>query len=238
MRILVRATLFALTYTASCQAYAQSLSDLNLLSESVWSISLQHPDTNESFANAISKTLKVTTIKDTTDVKIPKDWARNAKQLEASISKYSHLDSIKCTLVNVDGISRFRKIIEEHGKDAIQNIPRFMSVFLSGLNHEVLAKDLVSIQSCIGSFHPNNDMADYNNWNEWYDKLEEKFRKNGMKVNRRPSTSDSYVSGFLSGKGSVCEKKSCIHVVAPHNVKLAALNTNQATITIVSFSQR
>jgi hypothetical protein len=57
MNKLLRATLFAIAFFVPSQANTQSLSDLNLLFDAVWSISLKHPDSKKAFENAFSQNL-------------------------------------------------------------------------------------------------------------------------------------------------------------------------------------
>lgn len=213
-------------------ASAQSLIDLTKLSDAVWLVSNSQADDIQILENVVSGIFPAATFE---EVALQADWAEDAIQYSAHFPDYSRGDSIECAVLHNDGISRFSTIVKRYGNDARDYLPSPLHPFLMGALSETSIEGALSLQFCLGAFHPSGDRVDFAAWDQWYDLLEIKFQEIGMDVVRSESAPPAYLAGFLSATGNGCDMKSCVIAAGPFNTALPSLNTNQATFATISI---
>lgn len=230
MRNILKFLYFA-TISFAMPVSAQSLADLTKLSEAVWLVSNSQTDDIQILENVVSGIFPAATFE---EVALQADWAEDVKQYSAHFPDYSRVDSIDCAVLHNEGISRFNTIVERYGNDARDYLPSPLFPFLMGALSETSIEGALSLQFCLGAFHPHGDRVDFVAWDQWYDLLEVQFQEVGMDVSRSESAPPAYLAGFLSASGNVCDNKSCVIAAGPFNAALPSMNTNQATFAAIS----
>ena len=225
------------TYFLAVPVNAQSVNDLIDLSDAVWAVSASHSDGMQVFNDVVEKFFPSAIIKDNSLGTFHSDWTNVAQDYSAHFPDFSHLDSISCTVLKKEGITRLESAIAQYGKDVRHHIPQQLRQFdllLSTFSEEV-KEGVASLQFCTGAFHPGQDRVDFKAWDQWYDHLEFLLKDAGMEIDRQSSSSDAYIAGFLSAKGNVCYDNSCVVLATPFSVAIPSANTSQTTFSIVSI---
>ncbi|MCF2906492.1 hypothetical protein L0666_15980 [Octadecabacter sp. CECT 8868] len=210
------------------------MADLTKLSDAVWSVSASQSDNIRVLEDVALGYYPSATFNDDTLQVLQSDWADDAQQYSVHFPNYGRLDSITCMILNTGGIARVNTLITQYGDDVRDHLPPPLHEFLWPTLAEELNKNIISIQICSGTYHPPEDRVNYSAWNQWYDFLELQFQAANMKVYRQTSPSESYLAGFLTAEGDVCEENSCIIAAGPFSVVVPELNTNQATFAVMS----
>jgi len=245
----MRALLYSFSIVAlTCAAplHAQTLADLQRLSDAVWGISEAPSHDKDTFEETVLEYFPSATfgggpsplalggiqVPEQLPFQLPPEWDGIAQYHAGYFPDYSYLDAIKCVVMTPEGAALLQSLNDAGDHDARAALPLQFRQFSLRLFED----GAVSAQSCIGVFNPKEDRVEFDTWDIWYDQLEAKFRSLGFEVERSRATSPDtpYAAGFLSAKGSVCDGPNCIIIALPFNVALPSLNTNQTTFNVGS----
>ncbi len=236
-------------------AQAQTLPDLQKLSEVVWRISHMPSDNEAAFEQIVQEVFPSVDFENpqsflerggayfpegmpmpppATSPQLGREWDDIARIHSAYISDYSALDKITCVVMTEAGVGRLDQLRLEDDHDAISVLPLDVRKFPTSLFAEAFENGALTAQTCIAVFNPKDDRVDYAAWLDWYDLLEAQFLAAGLSVERSSARPPAYLAGFLSARGSVCEDRSCILTAVPFSAALPSLNTNQTTISVMS----